>query len=170
MKKSFTLFVSIPLLLHLSVLAQSPLHIPFGQTLQEVQTFLKSRDYISGIEVDPSMNSITATDGRKAVEYRFQDDKLYAISTSLEYGNKKQADEHFKSCQDYFKRMKGDGKNFSDPAFDKGYVSLEDARIAQLHSTQNKEDGSVLVSMIITSRNYGPKLETEALARELTTR
>ncbi len=170
MKKSFTLFVSIPLLLHLSVLAQSPLHVPFGQTLQEVQTFLKSRDYISNVEVDPSKSLITFMAGKKAVEYRFQDEKLYAISTSLEYRDKKQADEHFKSCQDYFKRMKGEGKNISDPAFDKAYVSLEDARLGQLYATQNKEDGSVLISMIITSRNYGPRMETEALAREIVTR
>lgn len=170
MKKTFTLLLSLPLFLHLSLLAQSPLHIPFGQTLQEVQTFLESRDYISQIESDASLGIITAKAGKKAVVYQFQENKLYAITTSLTYWNKKQADEHYKSCQEYFKLLKGDTKNISDPAFDKGYVSLEDSRISQLHATQNKEEESVQIDLIVLSRHYGPRMETEAFAKEITSR
>jgi hypothetical protein len=170
MKKRFTLLFSLSLLLHLSLCAQSAFHVPFGQSPQEVQTFLESRDYISDIESGPASDTIRARAGRKLLEYRFEENKLYAIRTSHLYLDKKQADEQFKSCTEYFKLNKCDTKNISDPQFDRSFVSVENSRICQVNVLQNKEDESVLIEMTVISRNFGPRQETEAYANEISSR
>lgn len=165
MTKWSTYLFLIPLLMSLAASGQTALHIPFGQSLPEVQTFIDSRDYIFHAETSANQDTLTAKIGRKEAQYIFKEGVLYEITTSTLYQDKKKGEERYKSCVDFFKLRRSDIKNVSAGAAGKGIVAIEESQIAQVQSIPDKDAETIRVEMTITSRRHGPRMQTEEFAR-----
>lgn len=90
------LFLSFP------IFAQSEWFIPFGQTENEVKSFLQDKDYLQNVKEEPELNRLLASvEDRKRVEYVFERGKLYATSVTRNYEDKKIMREIKNNCLEY---------------------------------------------------------------------
>lgn len=94
--------VIFSLLIQTSAIGQNHLFIPFGQTKDEVRSFLTTRDYVNDIVVDDKMGTLRAIlEADKHVEYVFEKGHLYATSVTRNYSDKKSAKEVERKCLEY---------------------------------------------------------------------
>ncbi|MEM6764314.1 MAG: hypothetical protein AAF824_10760 [Bacteroidota bacterium] len=99
--------LSLLLVLSFSIIqAQNDWFVSFGQSPEEVKTFLESKNYFQTIKEDTQLQRMLAVveDG-KQVEYVFKTGKLYATSVRREYSSKADAKIHIQSTLRYIEHV-----------------------------------------------------------------
>ena len=161
------LFSSLPLFLVLSIasVAQNNMFIPFGQTPEEVMSFLGSRDYIINIHEDMDMKSVRAVlDQNKHVEYAFNEGSLFATTITRNYKDRKIAKSIQKDCLNYMEYVsKGNTRQTANEEII-CYTALTDARVIKLFIQEHKE--SVTVTLSSVSRKFSPPMQQDELYYE----
>ena len=156
--KRFTLNLLL-MVLCFPLLAQNAQFIPFGLSREEVLAFLQSRDYIIRIDTEKT-DELCAIGKCYFLEYKFRDDKLYEISTNKYYPKNKFARLKVQNALDYFNRCKGD--IFKANETEKGeqhWLSVHEDRLMELQFISYGD--FMKVKLLSTSRNYGPRQNTE---------
>jgi hypothetical protein len=167
--KIFTSIFSFLLLLS-SVWAQNALFIPFGQTMPQVQEFVATRDYIHVSEARDSLKDrllVNQVSARQKLTYVFQDEMLYAVEDFRTYDNKKQADAIIEACVDYMGLEERRVRTVSSSGGTTHYAALAEDRIIEFFVTKDRKADRYELRLKVTSRLYGPRMETETFAMEL---
>ncbi|GAB4414904.1 MAG: hypothetical protein OHK0039_23140 [Bacteroidia bacterium] len=149
--------------------AQNALFIPFGQREDEVLQDLRARDYIREIRRETQELRIVAFLHQAHLYYYIDEDILYAVEDVRRYGDRKEAEHIVQTCMDF---MTLDERRIRQVDSDLGghhYATVDEERIIELHvqdlGTRRKPD--IVVSLKVTSRLYGPRMQTEAFAARL---
>lgn len=160
-------YYSLPLFLFLSIIsvAQNNMFIPFGQTPEEVMTFLGSRDYIINIHEDLEMKSVRAVlDQNKHVEYAFNEDSLFATTITRNYKDRKIAKSIQKDCLDYMEYVsKGNTRQTANTEII-CFTALTDSRVIKLFIQEHDE--SVTLTLSSVSLKFSPPTQQDDLYYE----
>ena len=142
------------------IFAQNNLFIPFGQTTDDVKTYLESRDYIENVVEDQEMKSLTAQlEENKLVEYLFEGGKLYATTVRRNYSDKKSAKEIQRQALEYLQVTgRGAVKQTTSNNID-CYTTVTDSRVIKLFVIDHKKSITLMLSSF--SRQYGPMDDDE---------
>ncbi|WNJ17733.1 hypothetical protein [Pontibacter sp. G13] len=142
------------------VSAQSSLFIPFGQTAEEVKSYLDSRDYIVSVTEDEELQSLRVVlDNEKMVEYAFKDGALYATTVTRNYLDKKKGREIQKSCLDYMKQIGVGDLVQTEENKVMCYTTVTDSRIIKLFVQMHPK--SLTLTLTAFSKRYGPMEQDE---------
>ncbi len=157
-------YFSLQFILITTVNSQNVLFVPFGQTQEDVATFVESRTYLEKIESDSIEENMLIAKGEKQVsKYLFHKNYLYSITNEKHYKNKKQAEPIIKAIVDYLNY--GEEKVVSIPSgvYKKHLAVMENSRILQLRVKQENRDGEdiTIVELSSTSIKYGPEEEIQ---------
>ncbi|MDP5171134.1 MAG: hypothetical protein NWR72_12890 [Bacteroidia bacterium] len=164
MKQFSILFIhllSLPL-----VQGQNNFFLPFGQSPDEVRTFLQSRDYVDGVEEDSELRSLRVKlDPDKQVEYAFDSNGvLYATTITRQYRKKRDAAEIEAEVLEYMQVVsQGQMKKKTEGPLT-CHTAIVDTRVIKLFVLEHS-DGKTL-TLTSLSRQYGPPLDEEDLFYE----
>lgn len=153
-------------LLVAQVFGQNNLFLPFGQSPEEVRTFLNSRDYIQGVEEDREMLSLRARlDEHKQVEYVFDEQGvLYATTVTRNYQSRRDADDIQDEVLEYMDIVsQGQIRKTVDDNIT-CYTALADSRVIKLFVIELQDSRTLTLTSI--SRQHGPALTEEDLYYE----
>ncbi len=145
---------------------QNNFFLPFGQSPEEVKSFLRSRDYIELVEEDKELRSLrVALDPNKQVEYAF-DEKgiLYATTITRTYTKRKDAAAIEAEVLEYMQVVsQGQMKRVSEGDLT-CHTAMADNRVIKLF-VRDHNDGKTL-TLTSLSRLHGPPLSEEDLFYE----
>ncbi|MDX2245192.1 MAG: hypothetical protein SF052_00335 [Bacteroidia bacterium] len=165
MKYTSTLTLSI--LFCSGLFAQNNWFIPFGQSKEDVKSFLGTRDYIAQVQEDPEMQSVRAVlDKDKHVEYAFDtNDALYATTVTRNYSDKKVAKEIQKDCIDYMGNVciEEITANSNDNII--CYTAVTEAKIIKLFVINHPRSTTLTLSSV--SRTVGPMIQEKDFFYEI---
>ena len=146
--------------------AQNALFLPFGQNDQQITAYLNTRDYIQAIhnnEKDQIVNQVSET---RQVIYHLKDQLLYATEDIRIFSNKQQMEEALKSCREYMKDGKNQPKALNSNTYDKHYLIVKADQIIELTVKKDAKTKTYVLSLKVTSRNYGPRMATQKIAEQ----
>lgn len=155
MKYLYVLIFS--LLIQTPAIAQNHLFIPFGQTKDEVRSFLTSRDYVNDIVTDDKMGILRAVlEADKHVEYVFEEGHLYSTSVTRNYANKKSAKEVEKKCLEYM--VVTGSKDIKETRSDNRtcHTVVTDNRVIKLFVIEYQKSKTLIFTAV--SRKFGPMI------------
>lgn len=165
MKRAILLAATLLFLCSLS-LGQNHLFIPFGQSMEEVQHYLYSRDYLAKVEMDDSMKTLRALlDADNQVEYAFKEGALYAITVSRNYRNRRQARESLRNCLDYMVTVSHGAMRETNDDRLTCHTAVTDSRLVKLFIQEHQR--STTITMTAVSRVHGSLEQEEAFFYEL---
>lgn len=158
-------------ILSVGTYAQNALFIPFGQTETEVETFLKSKDYIKEVEfINNDSLHVVIHRGRE-LYYYFKDGFLYSIEEKRVFLNQKDKAKEtlVKSCIDYLKATEEKVKALKTEGVDSHYAVAPDDRVLEFTVTESgkRKSRQIAMSFKSTSRNHGPRMDVQAFAAEI---
>jgi hypothetical protein len=168
MKISTLLFLY--LLLNLPVWGQNALFIPFGQTFPQVQEFVATRDYIHLSEAKDTLNDqllINRVSARQQVTYRFQQNMLYAVEDFRTYDDKKEYEVIIEACKNFMALEERRVRTVSSQGGETHYAALAEDRIIEFFVLKDRKEKRYELTLKVTSRLFGPRMETETFAMEL---
>ncbi len=160
---SFTLVLLLALS---SSLAQNNFFLPFGQSTEEVKSFLYSRDYVQTVEEDIDLQSLRVQlDDQKQVEYAFDErGVLYATTITRQYNRRKDAKSIEEEVLEYMEVVsEGQVTKKSEGALT-CHTAVADTRVMKLFVFEH-QDGRTL-TLTSLSRLHGPPLADEDLYYE----
>ncbi|MEZ4829595.1 MAG: hypothetical protein R3C61_25415 [Bacteroidia bacterium] len=162
----YTSTLALSLLLCLSGTAQNNLFIPFGQSREDVKSFLGTRDYIAQVQEDQEMQSVRAVlDKDKHVEYAFENDALYATTVTRNYSDKKTAKEIQKDCLEYMTNVCVEELKANSNDNITCYTAVTEAKIIKLFVISHPR--STTLTLTSVSRNYGPMIQEQDFFYEI---
>lgn len=144
------------LLLLVSARAQHYMFLPFGLKVEEVKSFLASKDYIESIEEDNETHAVRAVmEENRQVEYAFEAGRLYATTLTRNYRDKQEAKAYERSTLEYMEQV-GRGVPVRSGNVDgvQCYTVLADTRIVKLFVQTHAE--SVTLTLASLSKQFGP--------------
>lgn len=159
--------MSFALLLALFPLqGQNNFFLPFGQTSEEVKSFLYSRDYVRDVEEDIELQSLRVQlDDHKQVEYAFDErGVLYATTITRQYDRVKDAKDIEQEVLEYMGVISSGqvSRNAEGPLT--CHTAVSDSRVVKLFVLEH-EDGRTL-TLTSLSRLHGPPLAEDDLYYE----
>lgn len=160
-------FFSFALLLALSPMpGQNNFFLPFGQTSEEVKSFLYSRDYVQNIEEDIELQSLRVhLDDYKQVEYAFDErGVLYATTITRQYNRVKNAKDIEQEVLEYMAVISSGQVSRSTEGPLTCHTAISVSRVVKLFVLEH-EDGRTL-TLTSLSRLHGPPLADEDLYYE----
>jgi hypothetical protein len=144
--------------------AQNAMFLPFGQSSGQVKDYLASLDYVREL-LSPSPDTlIHPVSARQQVVYCFRDGILYSIEDQRSYKDLKEADRVSKTCIEYMGREDRKVRNLGSSQGLGHFASVEEDRIVELFFYPGSKKEEARISLRVTSRNHGPRMETENLA------
>ena len=148
---------------HILSFSQNALFLPFGQSNQEIEDYLHTRDYIQEIiKVDEDQIINKVSDNRKLV-YHFQEDEHYATEDYLILSEKEKVDHAIKSCLDYMKDGNRQAKLLSSKKSQKHYLIFKTDEVIELMLMKDARNDDYIICLKVSSRLYGPPFEVEKM-------
>lgn len=162
-----TLSLSLVLLLALSpTQGQNNFFLPFGQSSEEVKSFLYSRDYVSTVEEDSDLQSLRVQlEDNKQVEYAFDDrGVLYATTITRQYQRTRDAKAIEAEVLEYMNVVSNNQMTKTSEGPLTCHTAVSDSRVIKLFVLEH-QDGRTL-TLTSLSRLHGPPLNEEDLYYE----
>ncbi|MDX1909546.1 MAG: hypothetical protein SF053_21075 [Bacteroidia bacterium] len=151
-----------------SAVAQNAMFIPFGQTRQEVNAYLDTREYVFR-----RMDRLPDTLGLRfslprEVDYVFKENVLYAVRDERRVTDRKDAERLLKTCLDYMSMGNQRVRNVDSPNGVQHYATIKDDRLIELITIppRQKTEPTVII-LQVTSRYHGPRMQTENLVTQI---
>ena len=159
-----TRFALIITLLFSTAFAQNAAFLPFGSTSGDVNNHIASLAYFNG-EVKEDTNTLTKlVSDQHNVIYSFSKKALYAVEDQRQFSDRKQASQVIKSCLTYMNRMDVKPRKINAEKDTERYAAVMADRITELVVKFDRKTKITTVSLKATSRNFGPRMQTEAFA------
>lgn len=154
------LFIS----LSASLSAQNAMFVPFGQSLSEIRGWVESRDYIRKVALRNQDTLVNILSEKQKVTYFFRDEILYAIEDERFYTSAKEAERVTRTCLDYMSLNDTKVRHLPSENGVARHASLEEDRVVELVVETLPKKGGTRIYLKVTSRNHGPRMDTEELA------
>ncbi|RMG72950.1 MAG: hypothetical protein D6722_04425 [Bacteroidetes bacterium] len=146
--------------------------LPFGQTSEEVLAYMDARDYAQYVEYIADSGHMQLDVRGQEVLYVFDEDILYAVEDQRQFYDKDLADHVVETCLDFMALEERRVRNLDSPSGQSHYATVADDRIIELvvidQGTRKAPD--IRVRLKVTSRLYGPRMQTEAFAAQVARR
>ena len=157
------------LLICVSGFAQNAFFISFGQTEKDVNDFLQTKDYIWDVPKIQEGRLVNQITDRQQITYCFKDQILYAVEDQRIYKSKRDASRSVESCVDFLRKLDKNNKvaKIGNDESKEHYVAVTDDKIFELIVEFGKKEKSSVVLFKSTSRNHGPRMQTEAFIASL---
>ncbi len=141
--------------------AQNAFFLTFGTSTDEVLEVLGEKDYLKYMEFSGMRDTLTV-EGKyeEKINYLFEKGVLYQVIDNRTYFDSKETDRVVKVVLEYFKMREGKVTSISSHEGDKYFCILEDRLITMVVSGDRKAD-LMHISILSTSRSFGPKVQTE---------
>ena len=144
--------------------SQNALFLPFGQSNQQIENYLVTRDYIQEIKREKQDQIVNQVTENRKVVYHFEENFLYATEDIRMITDKKLLDDALKSCREYMKDGDKLPKALSSKNFQKHYLIVKEDKIIELTLKKDSRTKDYILCLKVTSRRYGPRMATEKIA------
>ncbi len=140
--------------------AQTNLFLPFGDTRQDVISYLETRDYVKDLTDDQDLNVVRIVlSSRKQVEYAFHGNQLYAVTVLHNYTDLAEAEratghliEYLRSCGAPEIKKTGEGSLTV-------YTAITSSRVLKVFVRTHSNSKTLILSSI--SLAHGPDMKEE---------
>ena len=157
--KPLAIFISL-LCLSSALFAQNNLFLPFGQSKEEINRYLYTRDYVQQIVEDNDLAIVRAVLGKyKQVEYAFRSNTLYATTVSRHYIDRAAAREVQRNVLDYMDyTSRGTLKQETEDKITV-YTAMTETRVIKFVIQASPNQTGVTLVLTSYSRSHAPEGE-----------
>ncbi len=157
----------LALLLFVSVAhGQNNFFLPFGQSTDEVKSYLVTKDYVNGVQEDAELRSLRVNlDELKHLEYAFNEEgMLYATTVTRHYQSHRAAREIEGEVLEYMKvASQGHIRHVVNGNLT-CYTALADTRVIKLFVLEHKTSRTLTLTSM--SKLHGPPLDEKDIYYE----
>lgn len=153
-------------------MAQNAMFLPFGQTTVDVMDYLDTRDYVHQVVYEADSGYMHLSLRQQEVQYFFDDEVLFAVEDRRVITDKKEADGVIKACLDFMAMEERRVRTLSSQSSGTHYAAVGDDRIMELIVVDlgTRKAPDIRIRLKVTSRLYGPRMQTEAFAAQVARR
>ncbi|MEL7532980.1 MAG: hypothetical protein AAFN10_16810 [Bacteroidota bacterium] len=150
-----------------TVSAQNSAFLDFGQSAQKVSDNLGHYERPLG-ELKSSPNLLTYQFSKtRWLDYHFLGDELYRIEDIQVFADKDKAKEMIEACKVYLSLGAKDPVELNAPLGTSHYAKVFKDRVVELVVFNDRKNNLTQITLRVTSRNFGPRMEAEALAMKV---
>jgi len=150
-----------------TVSAQNSAFLDFGQSAQKVSNNLGHYERPLG-ELKSSPNLLTYQFSKtRWLDYHFVGDELYRIEDVQVFDDKDKAKQMIEACKIYLSLGSEDPVELDAPLGTTHYAKVFKDRVIELVVFNDRKNSLTQITMRVTSRNFGPRMEAEALAMKV---
>ena len=147
-----------------TVSAQNSAFLDFGQSAQKVSDNLGHYERPLG-ELKSSPNLLTYQFSKtRWLDYHFLGDELFRIEDVQVFEDKEKAKEMIEACKVYLSLGTKEAVELDAPLGTTHYAKVFQDRVVELVVFNDRKNNLTKITLRVTSRNFGPRMEAEALA------
>lgn len=151
----------------ITVSAQNSAFLDFGQNQQSVADNLGHYERPLG-ELKSKTNLLTYQYSKtRWLDYHFVSDELYRIEDVQVFADKDDAKETIEACKLYLSLGGREAVELDAPSGTTHYAKVMQDRVIELVIFNDRKNDLTQLTMRVTSRNFGPRMEAEALAMKI---
>lgn len=145
--------------------AQNSFFFPFGTKMSALKTSLETRNYYKQIEVQKAKSHLIAYYENSVIFYRFDDSVLYEVEMYKTVEKKAEYKKLVTDCKEYIKGFSGDFIPIASEGNFLRCAQITDTELFEIKGESELKTFNVYLKK--TSRNHGPRFETEAYVMQI---
>lgn len=163
------LYTALFLVLSSATFGQSSFFITLGQDTGDVRSYLESRTYVRELYDEDASHWRSPISRSQNMHYLFHDGLLYAQEDQRMFADEETAEHVSNTCIEYLKLLDYDSKELEAEAGEH-FVAVTHDRVIEFITTPQKGSEQILMTLRVTSRRYGPRMQTERFVSSLASR